>query len=367
MPTLSAMSHKKETSIVVQCTNGIHGPILSHSTLSYNTPKKLYALEYLNEGGANFVFKILPIQNARDNPTTQSSDEVTTSRSIHGKLLRLRKDVAQFSSTANQYNAYHRIFAPIFSNENLVNLDLIKLSPELPAVLNSALPMLPLRPANRQHDFLPLDETFGLLVTDMTPASNDKFLQLKPKWLIQSPTAPQMSKRCRTCALRAQRASRQIRTATDAQENCPLKLVSEDIGIRRKAAECVTRDEQLQEFLTTNAQPLLRKLRDYQQKFDQSGVLGVPADKDETVSNLCKAMTLRDCTLFLRKSGETDQVEARLADLDLKQPEKVGRWMELESALIEDGWYTNVEDSGVWQVERICLLAQSGTSSKVSQ
>nr|POE68864.1 inositol-pentakisphosphate 2-kinase [Quercus suber] len=360
MPPSDPISSRDAGSIIVHYTIAADGPMLSSIKPSSSIPFTTYIISYLNEGGANFVFKISPLAHELHDSTSQSPDVVGSSPKIHGKLLRLRKDLASSSPTADQYQAYNDVFVPMFPKENLVDLDLITLSKELPGVINDFLPRLCFRPVHRQHDFVPVDETLSLLVTDMTPGANDMLLQVKPKWLAQSPNAPEKAKRCRTCALRALRASKQIRTATDTQGTCPLKLVSDDIDTRRQAVEYVTRDERLREFLITDAQPLLKQLREHQRQLDQFGVFAAASvsGEDKIVSDLCKAMTIRDCTLFLRKSENGGEIEARLADLDLKQPEKMGRWMNLESDLVEGGWYTNVEDSSVRQEEKMCFLAQ---------
>ena len=102
-----------------------------------------------------------------------------------------------------------------------------------------------------------------------------------------------------------------------------------------------------------DAQAWLKTLRDNQQRFDRHGVLSAQA---ADVPNLCKAMTIRDCTLFLRLSG--DHVEGRLADMDLKWPHKLGQWKQVETDLIDGGWYTNSEESAHWNKESICLLSR---------
>ncbi|EME44935.1 hypothetical protein DOTSEDRAFT_70851, partial [Dothistroma septosporum NZE10] len=196
----------------------------------------------------------------------------------------------------------------------------------------------------------------ALLVTDMTLKEGEIGMQLKPKWLAQSPTAPANSKRCRTCALRAYRAYERIRTATDAQETCPLDLVNTNIDERRKVVYAITTDRDIREFLLGQALALFEQLRICQMKLDQYGALRV-ADQGP-VSNLCKAMTLRDCSLFVKLSGNS--IDARLGDLDLKQAEKLPRWQAIESTLVNEGWYTNTEREDVRGRERICLLSRSG-------
>lgn len=296
---------------------------------------------YLNEGGANFVFKL----------TAHGGEPLP--HAISGKLLRLRKDLTHVQNTKEQLYSYEQNFKTLFPPDNLVEHELIQLDDGLPYVLNDALKRLN-RPSHRAQDFLSQEERYGLLVTDMTPQLGDVLVQLKPKWLAQSPSAPSNAKRCRTCALRAQRASQQIRTATDAQESCPLDLVSEWVEDRKRAANRATADRRLQEYLVNQAQPLLRCLLQHQRELDVGGTLG--ASNASAIFSLCKAMTLRDCTLFLKRSGGS--VEARLGDLDLKQPEKLARWKQVEQSLIRDGWYANTEDRGSWAGERICLLSR---------
>ena len=305
-------------------------------------PNTRCVLEYLNEGGANFVFKILPTDGEQDLPAA-----------LQGKLLRLRKDLPHVQSALEQLSAFNCHFRLLFAEENVVQHELIKLENGVPAILNSALNDVN-RPSHRLQDSLSDTENHGLLVTDMTPQPGEMLLQVKPKWLSQSPNAPTDAKRCRTCALRAQRATQHVRTATDAQESCPLEIISDEIQYREKAAQSVTTDERLQDYLVKEAQPVLQKLRECQTRFDGNGILNTSSTPE--LFNLCKAMTLRDCTLFLKRSG--DHIDARLADLDLKQPEKLSRWKKVEQDLVHMGWYTNSEDKMGWSEEKICLLSQ---------
>ena len=295
-------------------------------------------LKYLNEGGANFVFRILPID----------SELPAYSRR---RLLRLRKDLPDAQSTDDGIASFRKDFQPLFPGEHLVQQELVEVDSSLAAQLNEALNHVK-RPTHRKQDILAVREPHGLMITDMTPAPDDILLQVKPKWLQQSPSAPEGARRCRTCALRVQRASKGIRTATDKQAACPLKLVSDRLDDRREAAAAITRDTVLQDYLSKDALTLLQTLRRHQANRDPKGVLAVSTEGE--VKDLCKAMTLRDCTLFLRRTG--DQVEARIADLDTKGSEKVSMWMRGERELVQGGWYG---DQGEVE-EGVCLLAQSG-------
>jgi len=298
-------------------------------------------LEYLNEGGANFVFKIIVAENE------------DRSCGARGKLLRLRKNLPHIPQTTDILDAYRRNFKDLFSAEHLLESELVRLDENLPVALGLALRTIT-RPLHRAQDSLPSDERHGLLVTDMTPKPGHVSLQLKPKWLAQSPSAPANAKRCRTCALRAHRASRRIRTATDAQECCPLDLVSEDVEDRKRAARLVTADLALQDYLVDRAPPLLQTLRRHQRELDPGGVFS--ASDTASTFKLCKAMTLRDCTLFVNRSDSG--IEARLGDLDLKQPEKMSKWKRVEQILIDDGWYANAEDGSIWVQETTCQLSR---------
>ena len=131
-------------------------------------------------------------------------------------------------------------------------------------------------------------------------------------------------------------------------------LISNNNEERERAIRSITDDGSLQSYLRGDAQQLLRKLKLCQSELDSSGVLDIESHDDGV--NICKAMTLRDCTLFLKKSG--DQIEARFADLDLKLPEKIAQWKKVEKSLIDEGWYTNAEDEADWSRETICLLSK---------
>ena len=302
-------------------------------------PAEKCALVYLDEGGANVVFGIL-------------QDEGQAS-ALTGKLLRLPKALPHVQNATAQLAAYNEHFRPLFPAHHLVQHEFIALADGVAAHINEKLRRFT-RPTSRQNDFLAPEQDAGLLVLDMTPLKEDVNLQLKPKWLAQSPNAPPGAKRCRTCALRASRASAGVRTATDSQSICPLGLISDDEAVRAKAVQSTTQDDLLRNFLMHDAQALLRQLRYWQTELDKYGVLNV--SNDDGISDLCKAMTLRDCTLYVR--GSDNDIEARLADLDLKRPQKLSSWRKIEQHLIEGGWYTNTESQCSWAEETLCILSR---------
>jgi inositol-pentakisphosphate 2-kinase len=103
--------------------------------------------------------------------------------------------------------------------------------------------------------------------------------------------------------------------------------------------------------LQTNA--LLPRLRAAQLANDVAGPLGVDAHDDTAALQL--AMTLRDCTCFVRIPGDPGlPVEAKLADLDKKNAAaKLGYWQTMERRLVEGGYYEGREGE---RVGTDCLL-----------
>ena len=101
-------------------------------------------------------------------------------------------------------------------------------------------------------------------------------------------------------------------------------------------------------FLIEKAQPLLHTLQLYQQQWDPRGAISISGD--DGLRDLCKAMTIRDCTLFVL-IGADGAAEARLGDLDMKGQDKLGRWQAIEQGLLDGGWYTGDDP--------ICRLSRS--------
>lgn len=322
------------------------GPLLSATRPP--VPSIACRLQYLDEGGANIVYRVHGADNRTGPPPA-----------LRGQLLRLRKNLPHAPPTAEQHRAYDELFRPLFAPRHLVAHSPVRLDPSVGPALDVALRGL-VRPSHRLHDSLPADEARGTLVTDMTAGDDAVLVQVKPKWLAQSPGAPAGARRCRTCALRASRAARGVRTATDAQGGCPLALLAADPGERERAARRLTHDARIAEFLArgAEAQALLAALRSYQTELDPGGALA--ARSPDAIYRLCRAMTLRDCTLFIRRSR--DGIEARLGDLDLKRPEKLAGWRKVERSLIDEGWYTNDEDAPYLAEERVCLLSRERRS-----
>ncbi|KAF4555907.1 Inositol-pentakisphosphate 2-kinase-like protein [Elsinoe fawcettii] len=323
-------------------------------------------LEYLAEGGANVVLRLVPF--ARASRLKIAPDALVN------KLLRVRKDKGFITSAKDQQERFENTIAPLFPAENLVNPILVAVDKDFLVAVNQELAKLQadgLRPARRSDDIINEREQHAILMTDMSPIGVEISLEIKPKWLLQSPDAPTNASRCRTCALRAQRIrSGRIEAKKLEKLYCPLSLLSGNREAQLQAATAILKankswdwmtkgDEAFVNLMPTSIKPVLEKIRDYQAQFDPKGILALNEDEQPSPDYLL-AMTLRDCAMFLRtpKSLRQGPVEVRLADLDAKMPhpEKIKRWRETEQTLVKDGWYECKEPDSVG--EAICLLSK---------
>lgn len=194
-------------------------------------------LEYLNEGNANVVYRIKQFKDGESLP-----------HMLQNKLLRLRKDKPFIQSTTEQCTAYQRHFKPLFPACRLVDHETVMMGEKVLKSLNGHLldfESSNKRPRFRHGDLLATKEKYGLLMTDMTARSGEVLLELKPKWLAQSPDAPKDAVRCRTCALRAQRRTTMPHRGSSSSQSffCPLALVSDDLSERQRAFAALVADK----------------------------------------------------------------------------------------------------------------------------
>ncbi|GAM88496.1 hypothetical protein ANO11243_065290 [Dothideomycetidae sp. 11243] len=328
-------------------------------------------LEYLAEGAANVVLRLVPFGAA-------SKLGVAPPELLH-KLLRLRKDKRSQASIAVQHAHLTEAIAPLIPAEHLVQHILVTIDAALLNAVNHELEQLHtdgFRPSTRAADRVATTEPQALLVTDMSAIGVQIALEFKPKWLAPSPNAPDDAKRCRTCALRAQRVAAGTLDAVRAAKTafCPLALVGYgDEGARLRTAEAILAANECEWFLEGAAgqlaaalekhvAPLLARLEGLQRRLDPNGIMAVDTASGELPPpDLLLAMTLRDCAVFLRveKSFRDNQVEVRLADLDAKlaNPDKVAKWRGTEEMLLRDGWYENEERDAV--KEQVCVLSRA--------
>ncbi|KAK9326143.1 inositol-pentakisphosphate 2-kinase [Lipomyces orientalis] len=359
------------------------------------------ALTFIAEGAANLLYRI-------------NDDK----HSFY--LLRLRKKQPSQPSTLDVYSFNSKHILPLFGSDMVASMRLVKLEPAVLQQLNKNLAGLEsagVRNPNRHGTVLDTDELYGILVENMTAESVHSdlpivssgrkkikgssgvlsyvirenrgtklevaVLEFKPKWLTQSKDAPSDWKYCRTCALRRYRAK-----DASVYAFCPLDLVSGNRQRVEKSVRALLPDqlvikdgsiltvERLRRVVTEfilNSE-MFKTLARIQEKMDADGVLNTSGSED--AMNFLIAMTVRDCTAFLRivyaeldqdkiRDSEinhagthyfTDQdstyitddgyyfaVSCRLADLDIKDGSGTKRayWQSIEKNLNEGGWYTS--------------------------
>ena len=330
-------------------------------------------LMYLAEGAANVVYRIrsppLDPSTAADlsfetygpnTPPPTDIEPLHMDLGLEGKLVRLRKKTSSATPVAESQNHFETMIKPLFPSENLVLQTLFQPSRDLLKHYNANLREMEnngARPAKRHDVYLAEDEMHGMLVTDMSCSDDSsRFFEFKPKWLTQSPSAPPGSKRCRTCALRAMKKGSKLGL-------CPLNLMDKDkiviavcriMGLDPQRPQHYSGSEKdmldrIRNFLLKD--PLLRRLRQLQMDKDPKGVLKANLKSPDFLA----AMTLRDCTLYLRVGQNS--LDARLGDLDLKTGKgKAEYWKGLEKQLIEGGWYKATEKEKTVG-ENLCQLA----------
>ena len=285
-------------------------------------------LAFLAEGAANIVYRLLPPEDGPDAYAEadlgHDEDEYPPTEiqaplmdpTFTAKLLRLRKDLPSSVSVADSYQQYLEYIVPLFSPETLVHQELIEITSTMVQSCNRDLKYMEaqgVRPKKRAGIYLAQEEEHGRLITDMSCSSIEdeahQSLEFKPKWLAQSPSAPADARRCRTCALRAMHDydSNMVDHKLHAKGPvfCPLALMSEHRPRIREVVEAQlwqhspveNFDELTQsvtEYLFQN--PLLERLRNLQTTLDTRGIF----EADPSSSEFRLAMTLRDCTLFLK-------------------------------------------------------------------
>ncbi|KAL9017103.1 MAG: hypothetical protein Q9185_005563 [Variospora sp. 1 TL-2023] len=351
------------------------GMTTNYITIHGDTP---ILVDYLAEGAANVVFRVWSKRAAstKDDdfgqPGTSTPDGVPRiDGRLRGKLLRLRKNLPFVAHVIESHNHFEKEIKPLFPAGRLVEQLLCKVSPDFVKSLNDQLRRREadgLRSPRRRGAFLAEDELYATAITSMLWDDEHISCEFKPKWLTQSPSAPSGAKRCRTCALRAMRQSKD-HVPPRSEDYCPLALAADDQEVLLSALKSILSGckgapldlpnfvQKLGPFFRNNE--IIKMLRDLQIQKDPDGIF----ESDPSSLDFMTAMTLRDCTMFLkipnRDSAEA-QIEARLGDLDLKTPDgnKAEYWKQTEQQLIDDGWYTATEKTTADARGAICLLSK---------
>lgn len=257
------------------------------------------------------------IETSDDSPATPLPSEIPPihpENLLYGKLLRLRKNLPSLVPVIDSHKYFESTIQPLFTPQNLVEQLLFQPSRDLIEDCNGSLRRMEgdgSRARKRHGVYLVEEETYGSLITDMTSGEDDYYasIEFKPKWLVQSPSAPPGYTRCRTCALRAMKFSKRKHLGETEHLKlgfCPLSLVSgNEMEIAAAATIILDLSKQvwaneeivwqgLKEFLLTS--PLLHQLKKLQIEMDPNGALRA----DLSSSDFLTAMTIRDCTLFLK-------------------------------------------------------------------
>ncbi len=123
-------------------------------------------------------------------------------------------------------------------------------------------------------------------------------------------------------------------TSAETLDNVVTRLSKKPVDATRTVQQ-----DRLADWLQTNT--LIPQLRNAQVSNDSSG----PLEASASDPKFALAMTLRDCTCFVRIPADPSRpVEAKLADLDKKNAAaKMESWQEMERRLIEGGFYEGKE------------------------
>ncbi|KAK3995991.1 hypothetical protein QBC44DRAFT_318905 [Cladorrhinum sp. PSN332] len=317
---------------------------------------------FIGEGAANLVFEVVI------DPSPEVKIDENVKAIFRENLLRVPKAGAKTHPHQELQQHWETVISPLFPPQNLVQQRLIKIGgPSVISQLNSALDQ---ETETRRHEFKDTrvaNAEYGMLVEDMRAKSPTSLaIEFKPKWLAQSPNAPPKAARCRTCAREALRSHKKGGKLKNIP--CPLHYVacndndsdtssppSKSRSLTTLLTSLLPPSSSSSSSTTTTSDPhshltnwfrtnsLLPALRQAQLSNDTTG----PLDPKNNPEKLALAMTLRDCSVFLRIPISDDpkaQVEAKLADLDKKDiGRKLEYWRELETDMIQGGYYEGKE------------------------
>ena len=287
-------------------------------------------VDFLAEGAANVVYRLVlppPSPNSSADidfeseslgTSTPPPSEIPILRydpRLENKLLRMRKDTASAVPVMKSQRQFEDVIRPLVPREYVVEQILVRLPEGLARHCNAQLremEKLGSRKPERYGSYLNIDEQYAILVTDMSASQGSELVsfEFKPKWLVQSVSAPKGSRKCRTCALRNMRNKKQMCKGRAPEDFifCPLDLISEDKSRVEHAVDGILRVSDLSaavaestrsvivNFLCGNQ--LLRRLKELQIRLDRRGSLHELTIEQDFLT----AMTLRDCTLFMRVS-----------------------------------------------------------------
>lgn len=342
-------------------------------------------LHYLTEGNANIIYSIAPITLSAVVDNASSSDDEAALHD-HCCVLRMRKDLPTTRPCAKNLRAIRESVMPLFQLEfthNLMPQALYVLNEGLLAQVEGVLAELDdarSSPMGGMDDGVAVTiargrtkrgigghpplaaEPHAILMPNLRYGegySRSLFREFKPKWLLQSVSAPRDARRCRTCAVNALKREQGKKKGKGDGGFCPLNLISEDAEIVTEVVGRIVGDDaqkkggpRLVEEFVRKVQPVLRCLKILQGQFGTGQIADVESDVAEEGGDLAVAMALRDCSVFLvlaeDEDGQLKIVDVKLADLDLKILSTANRekWARMEAELCSSGAYTDATMSG---------------------
>ncbi len=251
-------------------------------------------LDYLTEGSANIVYRF-----------------VGEDKRLVGKLVRLRKNLLTTPSTLAQMEYINCRIKPLLG-DLVLPCALVSVSFDVLHALNERLRQSATR-HKKSSLLLDAHEPYGVSMINLCAA-----VEFKPKWIVQSRSAPVDWTTCRTCALRLMRKQE--------ESFCPLLFMTKHA--QYALHQIHDKDWFVESVLHSG---VLMKLATLQQKMDPYGPLQV-ADGD---TDFPVAMTLRDCSVYVTPS------KVFVADLDVKGWDggKGVYWRNTETALINGDFY----------------------------
>ena len=272
-----------------------------------------FELDYFAEGAAYIVYEIgkpltrLPFEDKDFDSSSRNDGQPTIDPRLKGKLLRLRKQIPSSVPVMESHEFFKRKIEPLFPQEMLLEQELCEVSPDLLKKYNKELKrdekQQYLRNEGRAGTYLAEDEPHGTLITSMLYDDKHASCDFKPKWLTQSPSAPEGSKRCRTCAMQAKH-----KKVNDFHAFCPLALISNDGGlfkthllgalIKMRGSPISMFDQMSHAIPFFQRSPMLHRLKELQRANDNEGPLSAELSSEK----YRLAMTLRDCTMFMKAS-----------------------------------------------------------------
>jgi inositol-pentakisphosphate 2-kinase len=360
-----------------------------------------FHMKYLAEGAANVVFTLHPYtSSAPRKPCVFVSgmrrERLFGPRKFDNKVLRISKGHAKTGSCQEIMDGFEKNIRPLFYldhelggtvpaaesfAEHLMNYEPVTLTKEVVEELTNEID----EESSRQENLhIPVEEQTGILLPDMTSTPGESVtIEIKPKWLTQSPNAPRDAYRCRTCALEASRPEKDKKPTYI----CPLQLLTGNATlirpyVRRKVEKAVKGFGQLQPsnaelekiieritiyLATGKGHRLLQHLRRTQMKLDPHGIRARDSQKETDTNfeaNLMLAMTMRDTSMYIKVDYSNpaldqsdDGIECKLGDLDSKAEGKLDDWDNKEKTLINGGWYTKIDAELERRHHEECLIS----------